>query len=626
MSRFSHVMRRRIFALAAGLVFSTGISALSAAPPEVLKEVPSDAYAVIAINNTRLLANKISNAATRLNIPGIPPDLIGAATRAIGIKEGFDPNSSVAAVMLKPSDEQLQAGIFSSQPPIVLIVPTTDAKAMLDPFKPGEADKDGIMEVSLPSDPDTKGYAAIVDTKWVAVAQKKEEMAAYIGRKSSFAQTASPETLKVFEANDLVSWYNVEKLAAGADKSIDDALTMVTGRMDLESATTKVDALQSALQKQMVVSAFSFAKEYVTDATDAMLAWRLSDSGATMSIIGNFKKDSPLAKFVGSQAQVASSGLAASLKGLPGGNFIFAGGAALNPDPLVKQMGDFEDKLLADPGVAKDPRVDQLRQTLDGIKQEMALVQGGHMVLLDPSAGGQNGMLNGAVLIDASDAQKLMTMQTQLTKNSVFLQDASPYITQKVTTSPNAVTIKGVHLDRLNLTMALKPDSPDNPVPEAIKAEMPIIQKMYGPDGLTVYTGVVGKRVLWIYGSDNVTLESAVSAAQANSDELSPGPMIAATKEQIVANPLMVTYLPVARWITLAQSMLAPPPAAGSPGPGPNITNAPPVLASAGVTGTTLTLELHVPIATITGIREASERMERAMMPAGGAPGPDMQP
>ena len=69
---------RRSALLAAALLASAVVSAVRAAEPAVLSLVPGDAYGVVVINNVRTVANKVSNAATRLNLP-VPPDLVGAA-------------------------------------------------------------------------------------------------------------------------------------------------------------------------------------------------------------------------------------------------------------------------------------------------------------------------------------------------------------------------------------------------------------------------------------------------------------------------------------------------------------------------------------------------------------------
>jgi hypothetical protein len=151
---------------------------------------------------------------------------------------------------------------------------------------------------------------------------------------------------------------------------------------------------------------------------------------------------------------------------------------------------------------------------------------------------------------------------------------------------------------------------------------------MYGPEGITAYVGIVGKRMIMIYGSDAVTLESSIAAAQANTDDLGKTKEIAAMKDELVANPISAIYLPVARWVSLAPIIAGPalglPATAPAPAPAKPV---PPMVMSVGVTGTTMTGELHMPIATIKGIQDAVKTMEESMQapPAGGdAPAPNI--
>ena len=123
------------------------------------------------------------------------------------------------------------------------------------------------------------------------------------------------------------------------------------------------------------------------------------------------------------------------------------------------------------------------------------------------------------------------------------------------------------------------------------------IQKMYGPDGLTMYVGAVGKQVLFVYGSDGPTLESAVAAAQANTDTFSSNPAVMATKDQRAGGQSDRGLLSAdhATRVTLAQSIISfHSPAADAPA-SPAVSNAPPLVSSLGVTGSMLTSELHVP-------------------------------
>jgi hypothetical protein len=118
-----------------------------------------------------------------------------------------------------------------------------------------------------------------------------------------------------------------------------------------------------------------------------------------------------------------------------------------------------------------------------------------------------------------------------------------------------------------------------------------------------------------IYGSDLKMMEAAITAAQSDGDALETSPEIKATKDQLVANPVAVAYLPIARWVTLAQALTG-----DGPAPAPAAANVPPMVMSVGVSGTMITAEVHVPIAAITATQEAILRLERAMQGQGVVP------
>jgi hypothetical protein len=288
-----------------------------------------------------------------------------------------------------------------------------------------------------------------------------------------------------------------------------------------------------------------------------------------------------------------------------------------NAETLENPLRSMLDKLSADPAVSKDERMVEIKKVFDMILQELALVKGASFVFLDPAAGGKNGLLNGAVTIDTTDPQKLMEMQVASAKGFFGKESMDPDLKQTVTVTPNAVTIKGVQLTRMTIKFALREETPDKPLRPESKFALETIDRIYGPNGMTLYSGIVGKRVLAIYGSDTTTLESSVAAAQSNSSDLSKMPEITGMKEQIVANPVGVMYLPVARWIDLVPLIggAGAGPAAGAPLP-PAAKPLPPVVVSVGVVGNTMTAEVHVPISTIRGIQEATTHKEPGAGPA----------
>jgi len=115
-------------------------------------------------------------------------------------------------VLLKPGADRAGAAYFTGLPPAVLLLPTTNATLLLEKFNPTAPDKDGISEVTLldnPADRVLWRWWTRSGSRW---RRRRRNLALYLARGDSFAKTASAETLKVFDGNDLVIWGNVEKL------------------------------------------------------------------------------------------------------------------------------------------------------------------------------------------------------------------------------------------------------------------------------------------------------------------------------------------------------------------------------------------------------------------------------
>ena len=125
------------------------------------------------------------------------------------------------------------------------------------------------------------------------------------------------------------------------------------------------------------------------------------------------------------------------------------------------------------------------------------------------------------MIADCSDPQKYHTLQLETLKSPLTQQSMNADFKQTVTVEEDAVNVKGLALTKIHITFGMRDETPDHPVNPAAKEGLKVIEKMYGPDGMTMYTAVVGKRILTIIGSDATILESSVAAAQADTDILS---------------------------------------------------------------------------------------------------------
>jgi hypothetical protein len=588
----------------AAVFLTLAASATWGATPAVLTEIPSDAKAVLVIANVKDLSTKISNLAVRLNLPA-PPDLTGYLTRSIGITKGFDDSGSAALAILN-SPQDAEAGGGGGPPQMILLLPTNDPKAMMEPFQPGDPDKKGISEVTLPGDRAEKGYVATVD-KWLALAQDKSALEAYLARKNNFTKTLTPESTKVFDSNDVVLWADVPNLTKGFDKLLEDKQQELTGMLDLMNLDNK-DPLASAIQKAAINEYFLAAKQYLKDASAAMITLRMTDNGPTLGLVGSFRPDSPFGKFVAAQKPAKPL----DLTGLPNGEFFAAAAFQWDPKTVSDLFNDISKRVMSDEVIAKDPKAKDINNYLDILRQILPLTSGESFVLLETPgpAASKNGFFNGACLVDTSDPAKFYALQLELMKSPLLNDSMIPDIKQETKATPDAVTIKGVKLTKVHTTYTLREETPDKPLSPIAKRQYAMLQNFYGPEGLTFYTGPVGKHILVVLGSDAGILEASVNAAQANTAELNTNANITASKNQVVPNTVAVFYFNTGKFLTLAQNMAAPNTAA------PINTGAPVVL-SAGVNNATLTTELHIPTTTITTIKDAWTKLMPLLM--GGA-------
>ena len=370
----------------------------------------------------------------------------------------------------------------------------------------------------------------------------------------------------------------------------------------------------------MVNLYFSGVKEYLKDAGTGMFTLKLTDAGVTLGMVSTFKPDSPFGKFVTAQKAEA----APNFQGLPDGDFLMAASFEYNGAAVGDLLESVGKQVLSNEIIAQDPKIDAYKKTLEDYRQMATLTSDGRFVLLNPPAGGKNGIFSGAILADSSDPAKYRELQIESLKSPLSQQSMSADFKQTMTVTEDAATVKGVSLTKIHMGFALRDETPEHPLSPGARQSLAAIQKMYGSDGLTMYTAVVGKRILTVMGTDGPTLESAVAAAQTDTDVLSSNATISAVKDQVVSNPVAVAYFPVAKYVQLAQTMMSPGADAAPAAPGgPAGTPAAAVLFSAGVTDNTLTVQYHVPIAAITSTIEAVNHFKQAMQ---GGPTPPMQP
>jgi hypothetical protein len=555
-------MSVRLFrAAGAVLLLAAAAQVRGAEPPPVLAQLPSDAGAVLVVPNVRTLSTKTSNLGVRLGLQ-LPPDIVGFLLRNVGVAKGFDQNGSAAAVYLKPRENAAP----DDEPPTLVLVPTNDAPGLLSTFSPGAADATGIMEITLAQDTAEKAYAVVVAEKWIAVSEQKETLSRYLKRTSALDKAMAPELLKLFDTSDAVVWVNAAGVGPTLLKQLENLEEDTTGRLDLTNMTNDRDPVSSAFEKEGLLVGFSGLKAALGDAQTGAISLRLSDNGATVGFTGVFTPGTETARLVGAQKGLAAPGF----QGLPGGNFLVAGSKAWNGASAGELFQKAIDQVFADQVLAQDAKAAGVRKVLDHYRQIFSLSAGARFVLLDTPAGPRGGLLNGALLLDTADPEKVNALHIQAYQEAGG--NAGPglggEIQTNVVTSVDAVTIKGIKLSRIQISYKLR-DEPGKPPSDEAKASLALINRLVGAEGLTFYTGVAGKQVLTVFGADAATLEAAVAASQETGEPLAQAAPITTAKGEVLANAQGVVYINTPRVLAVLQNLLNPAPENGrGQGPG----------------------------------------------------------
>jgi hypothetical protein len=225
--------------------------------------------------------------------------------------------------------------------------------------------------------------------------------------------------------------------------------------------------------------------------------------------------------------------------GLPSGKYLFFGGFIVDPTMASKAFADLIDPV-AKELTASGPDMQSLNDYVTVMKSAVAALKGGSMGVLAPTGAlGQQALLQEEVVYNG-DAQALVTA-TQ--KASTLSPDVFKALgidnTYKITLTPNAKTLDGISFDSLQTTMT--PD-PNNPMAQQ-QAQMMAL--MYGPNGMTAYTGVVGDHFVLSTGLDDTALSSLIATAKTGDAPLAALDAVKKVASNLPTNRAAEFYVPL---------------------------------------------------------------------------------
>jgi len=167
-----------------------------AGPKDLLDAIPEEAWGFAAIPNLKTFDGKLGDLGEKLNFPIGSP--IALAMGQLGIGEGLREEGGVGLVVLDPTQ-------YGAPPDmLVLLMPTTDAKALLSAFNPQDAG-DGLQKIEILG----RGLYVAPKGGFVVLGMDKTSVKFVADAKKGIRPTLKPELLERYGKSDIYAMINL---------------------------------------------------------------------------------------------------------------------------------------------------------------------------------------------------------------------------------------------------------------------------------------------------------------------------------------------------------------------------------------------------------------------------------
>jgi len=364
-------------------------------PTAILKVIPQDATAFLAIQNLKQLDATIQAIALQLGFPlgpnGMFPAPLDWVKGNFGIMGGLNENSSLALVVLDCKDvPNMQA--LADAGKVAIFIPCTDSNALtaaMSPTKEGELIKFNFMENQL--------YGAEKGGFLVLSTQAQAVQAVIKAQGQGVLKTMSPERVKAFGKHDLFGWFSPQR---------------ISNEIRLEIA--------EFLKGLMLMGNPNADQEYIEESTknmtrliDEMLVWTFglkldAKEGLKLNFYGQAKEGTEMAE----QMAAIKPADKPLFVGLPDERVIFAMGSTINANNPAqeKQIRTALNQIMKAP---QQMGIDLSQNHLDTIKDTLIKLILSTKSLcfsissLSPQDG--KGLVGAAKIVRVDNSQKFLT-------------------------------------------------------------------------------------------------------------------------------------------------------------------------------------------------------------------------
>lgn len=586
-------------------------------PIAVLKQIPANATAFVAIRNLVELDSDVTAVTKKLGFDleqmGIP-NLLTMLQEQIEIKDGLNTNSGVAMVLLDCSQVKESAEI---QKRAVMIIPTTDPDKMVEAMK---GTKEGSTYKFQMGEFEGAGIARngfLILCKDAETLREVEQV-----KDDGIAKALSPDRMKAYNSSDIFAWISLR----GISKDIrTEAINTIKGLLLFAqaSSTGGADQLETSMAQ---------ITKFADECKELSLSVSLDQKvGLAINFAMRAMPDTELARQIAATKPLTSSALA----GLPDEPVVLAmgiSGGAGNP-LYEKSLKDQLDQVLTPDVLGEIVDEAQIAALKESILKLVPSFESMGLSISGLPPEGQDGLIAVTMVGKTANSQqaqaevrklaatiKDMIIKVAVKEGGISEEDAKT-VADAVQWKENAEKLSGAVVDHLTVDLSKLPDTE----PEQIDQVKGII----GQEGILIRVAAVGdKHIVVTFGGGPKRFAQVMDLVQKGQAPLAERKTIKMLAERLPAEKRVgEVYFSIDRLLALVMDIST---RSGSPMPFPlSMKEAAPIALvmnqtdEAAYEGTLL-----IPIELAQSVVEAAQPFIQMMMMggAGGGMGPGMAP
>jgi hypothetical protein len=490
------------------------------AAAQVLEQVPADALAVLKVKNLQATSGKIAKYANDLGLAALAPPLndpLKALEDKLKISQGINASGDMFVAFMNPGEAEGE-----HDKAIVILFPVSDYKAFLANFPDSQTDGE-VTQVKMADSPDP-GFIANWGT-FAAISPSKD----LVAKKPDMGLKLTPAGDKELTAKDISIYANFAEIRTVVGPKLTEARGQILSEADAAIKKAPNGEKFAPIVHAVVDQVLNIADSILRDTDAATFGIQFGDEGLSTTLMGDFKPGS----YIGNTTDPL-------LGGLPLGKYLVFGGFVMDPAMASKAFSDLVDPVAKEIATA-GPDMQSINDYVAAAKGIIAATKGASLGMFAPTGAlGQEALAqavavyNGDPKAMADSVQKAVAVMPDVMKALGLPADA-----YKVTLTHNAKTLDGVSFD--SITTVMTPD-PNNPMAQQ-QAQMMAL--MYGPNGMTEYTGIVGDHLLVATGVSDAVLSTAIASAKSGESPLSALDAVKKASANLPTNRMAEAFVPL---------------------------------------------------------------------------------